>query len=90
MKKFEITKSFRGGRTKYYAKMPNSKQMDRNKWRYQLEEWGEATDGGSNYGYNINAKRIKQIPRNTPKYRRLEFESSYLAIAHNTTGDSTK
>ena len=85
MKKFEIAKSFRGGCTKYYAKMPNGRQMGRDKWRYQLEEWGEVTDGGSNYGYRISAKRIKQIPRNTPKYRRLEFESSYLTKVHNTT-----
>ena len=78
MRKFAITKFFRGGSTTYYAKMSATKRMKRDTWRSQLEEWGENTSGGENYGYRIDVKQIKQIPRGTDFYRRLSFNKHYI------------
>jgi len=75
MKKYEIIKYFRGGSTTYYASMSIRKRMKRNCWKFQLEEWGENTAGGFNYGYSINAIKVKSIPK---KARRLQFNDNYL------------
>ena len=78
MKKFKITKSFRGGGTDYYAKMSVTKKMKRGCWKYQLEDWGACTDGGHNYGYRVDINKIKEIPKGVSKFRRLEFNKEYL------------
>lgn len=81
MKYFKITKFFRGGSTTYYASIPSSKKMRYKTWEYQLENWGENTDGGFNYGWTIKVKRIKKIPTNIQPYRILHFIESYLEKA---------
>jgi len=82
MKYYKITKYFKGGFNICYAGMSDRKQMKRNCWEYQLEEFGEATDGGHNYGYRITAVRVKSIPRGKGrKYKRLGFNEEYLVSA---------
>jgi len=85
MKYFKVTKGFQGGRTIYYASMPSKKKMSHNTWTYQLQEWGENTDGGHNYGWTIKVSRVKKIPSTWMKkqhfngrFRMLKFNDAYL------------
>ena len=75
---YEIKKYFKGGSTTYYAS--KNKNMKRNCWNYQLQEWGEQTLGGRCYGYNIKVKPVSSIPKNIQKYRYLKFNKEYLVI----------
>jgi hypothetical protein len=59
---YKIVKSFQGGYNVYFSKMSPLKKLKKDCWQYQLEEWGEHTNGGHAYGYNITAKRIRKIP----------------------------
>ncbi len=85
MKYFKVTKCFQGGRTVYYASMPSKKKMRYKTWQYQLEEWGDNTDGGHNYGYTIKITRSKNIPSTwlkkqhfNARFRMLKFNEAYL------------
>ena len=90
MKYFKITKHFKGGFNIHYASMPQRKQMKRKCWQYQLEEWGEAIDGGHNYGYRIAATRSKGIPKDRGKRaQRLEFNEYYLVKAAKRAATAT-
>ena len=87
-RKFKIQKFFRGGSTVYYAMMPYNKQMKHGYWKYQLQDWGEGTDGGFNYGYQIKVTQIKNSPRKNTRHRELSFNLDYLQkvnIGDNTT-----
>ena len=75
VKIFQIQKSFRGGRTTYYALLPKDKNIRKSAWDYQFEEWGEGTSGGHEDGYSINAKEVEEIPEKAP---RLYFNEDYL------------
>ena len=85
MKHFKVTKHFQGGSTAYYASMPSNKKMRHKTWTYQLQEWGERTDGGYNYGWRIHAVRVNKIPsiwlkkqHFNAKFRTLKFNEAYL------------
>jgi hypothetical protein len=78
VKSFKITKYFQGGRSEYYAKMSVNSRMGHGNWTHQLEEWGEGTSGGHNYGYQIKVSRVKSIPRKTSSHRKLMFNKDYL------------
>lgn len=60
---YKITKHFQGGQGIYYALMSNKKQMKKGYWDYQLQDWGEGTNGGHNYGYRIHVNQVKNIPK---------------------------
>jgi hypothetical protein len=77
-KLFKITKSFRGGENIYFAKLPLDRHITKEHWQSQLDEWGENTHGGYNYGYQITATPIKRLPKPIPsqfcpKGKPLEF-----------------
>ena len=80
-KAYKIQKFFRGGSSIYYASMPQRNQMKRGCWKYQLEEWGEGTNGGFNYGYQVKVNQVKSIPRKINKFRKLSFNPYYLVKA---------
>lgn len=72
---YEITKSFKGGSNKYYALLPKSSKISNEEMEYQLEEWGECTNGGHSEGYEIRAKKVKKMPENA---KRLFFNENLL------------
>jgi hypothetical protein len=77
MKCFKITKHFQGGQSTYYAEMSDKKTMRKGCWQYQLEQWGECTNGGHNYGYRIDSNRCKR-PKRISKRLKLRFNKYYL------------
>lgn len=77
MKCFKITKYFQGGEGIYYAEMSDKKIMRKGCWEYQLEEWGEGTSGGHNYGYRMYSSRCKR-PKKIGRWHRLRFNKYYL------------
>jgi hypothetical protein len=54
--------------------------MRRGCWQYQLQDWGENTPGGHNYGYTINIWPIKGLPKRKPKwgFKFLRVDANYL------------
>ena len=76
MKHFKITKSYQGGEGIYFASMPSKCIITKDTWQSQLEEWGERTNGGHNYGYHIDATPIKKLPKGEKKF--LSFNVYYL------------
>ena len=56
--KFKITKSYRGGSDVYYINRKTKPSPE------LLETIGQDTDGGHNYGWNIECKKVYYIPKN--------------------------
>ena len=77
MKCYKITKSFQGGQGVYYAELPKNKKIKKDYWRNQLERWGETTDGGHSYGYQMSIKPCKR-PKVIKNRFRLRFYAFYL------------
>jgi hypothetical protein len=79
---YRIKKCFQGGEGIYYARMPKGFRIKHhtkrygNYWKTQLEEWGEHTNGGHNYGYRIYVTWIKALPKK--KKEILKFNKLYL------------
>ena len=72
MKCFKITKCFQGGQTTYYAELSINKRVKKGYWEAQLNQWGDITPGGHNYGYRIYAKQCNR-PKHIKKGIRLHF-----------------
>lgn len=62
---YKITKNYQGGQGIYYAVLPEGKVPQEGSFKPQLEDWGEATNGGHNYGYRIKMRRVKNIPKDS-------------------------
>lgn len=75
---YKITKVGRGFRTHYYAIMPKGKKMRKRLWQTQLEQWGEGTSGGSNYGYRIYARPCKKPKQSVKRWYTLRFSAHCL------------
>lgn len=78
MKWFKIVKNFQGGQGIYYATLPKGKTLRKTAERYQLERWGECTNGGHCYGYTIKVTAVKGKPKGLTEHNTLEFYSGYL------------
>ena len=76
---FKITKWFQGGRTIYYATLPKGKRIKKSCWTDQLSQWGENTDGGHNYGYSIEAKRVGRLPKDFKPCQILWFSKDFCS-----------
>lgn len=75
---YKITKVGRGFSNDYYAIMPKGKRIRQGRWQDQLEQWGEGTGGGSNYGYRIYARPCKKPKKPVDKWHRLRFNKNNL------------
>ncbi len=60
---YRIEKTFRGGCDVYATCIPAGKKVKSGMWKEQLEKWGEHTDGGHSYGYEMIPTRSKDRPR---------------------------
>ncbi len=75
MKWYKVTKTFQGGSWTKYVHLPDKVKVDAN-W---LDDFGDHTEGGHNYGYQIKAKQIKPtaeivdsaIKKERPEMKRL-------------------
>lgn len=76
MKYYKIEKFFKGGSVTYFAKLRDSRIINKTCVNYQLEQWGDSTDGGHNYGYRIEMKRIHKLPKGMKTS--LQFNEDYL------------
>jgi len=77
MQYFKIEKFYKGGGGTYFAKLRESKTLKKTCTNHQLEEWGERTDGGHNYGYRIYMKKISKLPKGAKIS--LQFNEDYLS-----------
>ncbi len=69
-----VDKYGRGFHDTFYAYMPKNKKMRHKRWKCQLQEWGDNTAGGFNYGYNIyvrsaTVRRLKIKGRKTGRLK---------------------
>ena len=85
MKYYKITKHFKGGCSLFWASLPKSQRVKKGCWDYQMDEWGENTNGGHNYGYRIYVKPTKTRPRKVRMFKKLvpvkmklEFNKNYI------------
>jgi hypothetical protein len=58
MKIFEITKTYRGGQRVFYISLADHEYITSE----MLEHLGEYVSGGENYGYQMSAKEIAELP----------------------------
>jgi len=72
---YKVVKNFQGGSSTYYALMSKVKKMKKGCWDSQLEEWGDNTAGGHNYGYRIKSDYVRSMPGGVNV---LEFNKRYL------------
>lgn len=63
MRIFKVVKTFQGGQTTYGAILRKGVSVIRGHWKYQLQEWGEGTNGGHNYGWRIRVTEVTRYPR---------------------------
>ena len=56
----KVTKSFKGGRSEFQIAVPKGVRLTKGEWETILEWLGENTNGGHNYGYGIETKRLRK------------------------------
>jgi len=59
MELYKITKKYRNGKDEYFIRLDKGEKVTEE----MLESIGDATDGGSNYGYTVDAEPIKRLPK---------------------------
>jgi hypothetical protein len=76
MQYYKIEKFFKGGGHVYFAKLRESRTIKKTCVNYQLEAWGDSTDGGHNYGYRMDMRKINKLPKGAKIT--LQFYEDYL------------
>ena len=69
---YQVSKSFRGGRSEYQIRVPEI-ELTKDDWDDILEWIGDNTSGGHNYGYNI---KTKELGDKDPRLKVLSYPSS--------------
>ena len=78
---FKISKYGRGFKHDYFALVPAGKKVRPGAWTRQLDKWGESTQGGHNYGWQIYANPCKR-PKVLHRHLVLRFDPWNLEKAN--------
>lgn len=69
---YEVTKFYKGGRSVFQIAIPKGVRLTKGERETLLEWLGDNTNGGHNYGYTINTRRLR---RKSPSLRVVRYPS---------------